>query len=781
MFAFVRSKLDSLFARTLLSFMILVMIVIVTITLFFSNLYSKTLYSQLSREQAKGLEMVSENIDNLFREMDQIYLNLEMNLDIDFFLSARASDSLVTNKARIQISNLRQINPYIHSIFAYNSVTDEYIVEGDLGFDVDGFLQRDAKFQKSVNDSRAIYLTKLKETEVSPTFLVDKASYVISMEFTNRSLNGEQQTVIINLDDTLLIRDYLSKSGDRLMLADDVGTLIAHSDIDKIGKSIRDTATFAEVSNSVKKSGDVIDEDGSRQSLTTFVKNRTTGWYVLGSTPYDSLVKPIQDKRNGLLAICLTILVLCLALIFFISRKLYNPLLRLTELFKRSQFHVESEASNDISLISRVYADTLQHMQSLEDRNRSSQQVMKENYLRRKLTAADLLESDDEETVGDETRNDFELNIVFERLYLCAIKIDGYSKLDGHGMTLYETVLIQSLTELLNDEFRYEAIQMPKGEIVLLINEASGAEDGFRQLLEKLAGVKDSIAVTIGITVSVGVSDPIDSLVDARQAYLQAQEMVQQRFVLGNNRIIYPQYVDETLTRSFVVPTEIEEKLVTAIKRNDRERFVECLEQMAHLLRGYVFADATQALFHALLVCITQMNQMINDENKKLGMRFGELNLIFTEMETLGQAKEWLLKQFDEYRKSLESIQHLKENKFYRKIEEAIQYIQNHYSDSNLSVEMLAEVAGYTPNYFSKLFKEMTGINSGEYIRKIRIGKAKELLRQGDHKVSDVAEVCGYINNSHFYSAFKKDVGMTPSAYREFAQAEKETKAGAEF
>jgi len=189
-----------------------------------------------------------------------------------------------------------------------------------------------------------------------------------------------------------------------------------------------------------------------------------------------------------------------------------------------------------------------------------------------------------------------------------------------------------------------------------------------------------------------------------------------------------------------------------------------------------VYADANQALFHILLVCITQMNQTINDENKKIGMKFGELNLIFTEMETLGQVKDWLLKQFDEYRKSLERIQNLKDNKFYRKIEEAIQYIQNNFSDSSLSVEALAEVAGYTPNYFSKLFKEMTGINSGEYIRKIRIGKAKELLLNQDYKVSEVAEICGYINSSHFYSAFKKDVGMTPSTYREFALAEKEAR-----
>ncbi|MFF2092957.1 AraC family transcriptional regulator [Paenibacillus sp. NPDC058174] len=769
MLSWFRLKNNSLFVRTLLSFTILVMIVIVTITLIFSNLYSTTLYSQISREQVKGLEMLSENVDNLFKEMDQIFLNLEINMDIELFLSSRSHDALTTNKARLQISNIRQINPYIHSIFVYNSVLQENIVEGEPGFDVESYLKRDASFQKSVNDSRTIYLTRLKESEVPPSFLTDKkAKYIISMEYTNRSVNGEQQTVVINLNDDLLVRDYLSKNGDLLMLVDADGNLVAHSNIDEIGQNIKDTPSFQAVKNSIAESGDVINKKGNDRTLTTFVINRTTGWYVLGSTPYQSLIQPIQDKRNELLGVCLSILLLCLALIFLISKKLYNPVQRLTELFKGSQFNVGSTASNDISLISQVYTETLQHMQSLENKNRDSQQLMKNNFLRKKLIA------DEPESAASQSSEDFKLRIDFDRLLLCVIKIDGYSQLDGQSAMVLESVLFQSVTELLNDEFRYEALQMPKGEIVLLINESESVEDGFPHLLAKLSSVKDSIAVTLDITITIGISNPIDAWGDCPNAYLQAQEMVKQRFVLGLNRIIYPQYVEEMLAHSFDLPTEIEQSLTAAIKRNDRERFVEGLENMAALLRGYVHADAMQALFHVLLVCITQMNQMLNDENKKLGMRFGELNLIFTEMETLGQAKHWLLTQFDEYQKSLESIQHLKENKFYRKIEETIQYIQNNYSDSNLSVEMLAEVAGYTPNYFSKLFKEMTGINSGEYIRKVRIGKAKELLKNDEHKVSDVAEICGYVNSSHFYSAFKKVVGMTPSAYREFALAEKE-------
>lgn len=152
-------------------------------------------------------------------------MHLEVNDDVHFFLASNISDPLTSNRARIQIRNIRQINPYIHSIFVYNSGSGEYISEGEPGFDGDGFIQQDETFHKSAEGNRAIYLTELKPTGSSPNFLTNRTmDYVISMEYTNRTLNGEQHSVVINLDEDLFVRDYLQKSGDELLIADSSGT-----------------------------------------------------------------------------------------------------------------------------------------------------------------------------------------------------------------------------------------------------------------------------------------------------------------------------------------------------------------------------------------------------------------------------------------------------------------------------------------------------------------------------------------------------------------------------
>src|SRR6476620_7388726 len=105
---------------------------------------------------------------------------------------------------------------------------------------------------------------------------------------------------------------------------------------------------------------------------------------------------------------------------------------------------------------------------------------------------------------------------------------------------------------------------------------------------------------------------------------------------------------------------------------------------MAYVLKSFVYTDAIQSFFHIFLFCITQMNKMINDKNIKLGLPFGSLNLIFSELETLDQAKIWLLQRFEDYCENIENLKQLKENKFFRKIEDTMQYIQENYRDNNM-------------------------------------------------------------------------------------------------
>lgn len=98
-------------------------------------------------------------------------------------------------------------------------------------------------------------------------------------------------------------------------------------------------------------------------------------------------------------------------------------------------------------------------------------------------------------------------------------------------------------------------------------------------------------------------------------------------------------------------------------------------------------------------------------------------------------------------------------------LQPAIDYLENHYDDSNLNNAMLSKQSCISEVYFRKLFKEEFGLSPKQYIQKIRINKAKELLRSEYLSVTTVAEMVGYSSIYNFSKAFKTQTGHTPSEY----------------
>lgn len=98
-------------------------------------------------------------------------------------------------------------------------------------------------------------------------------------------------------------------------------------------------------------------------------------------------------------------------------------------------------------------------------------------------------------------------------------------------------------------------------------------------------------------------------------------------------------------------------------------------------------------------------------------------------------------------------------------INKAIDFLRVNYNTS-IKLEDLAVKSFISKNYFSKLFKEVTGINFSDYIQRLRIEEACNLLEKTDLKVIDIASQVGIKDMKFFYEIFKKITGKTPSDYR---------------
>jgi len=103
-------------------------------------------------------------------------------------------------------------------------------------------------------------------------------------------------------------------------------------------------------------------------------------------------------------------------------------------------------------------------------------------------------------------------------------------------------------------------------------------------------------------------------------------------------------------------------------------------------------------------------------------------------------------------------------------IEEAVNWLESHFGE-DVSMDRLVAFMGYSRARFFALFREHTGSSPNEYLQRIRMRRAMEMLRQSSATAGEIASACGYADKGYFSRAFKRQTGYTPLGYRAMNQS----------
>ena len=104
--------------------------------------------------------------------------------------------------------------------------------------------------------------------------------------------------------------------------------------------------------------------------------------------------------------------------------------------------------------------------------------------------------------------------------------------------------------------------------------------------------------------------------------------------------------------------------------------------------------------------------------------------------------------------------------KKFDKISDSLEYLRHNYSNDDLTVTRLAEVANMSTKQFRRTFSDIYKMTPYTFLLDFRINEAKKLLKNTQNKLSDIALQCGFADLYSFSHSFKKNTGMTPSEYR---------------
>lgn len=279
---------------------------------------------------------------------------------------------------------------------------------------------------------------------------------------------------------------------------------------------------------------------------------------------------------------------------------------------------------------------------------------------------------------------------------------------------------------------------------------------------KQLGYIKEMITQYLGITVTIGAGSMVSSVDQVYLSYEHAYAALMSRFFAGNNQII----MDDShgVTYKDIKANEWikwEEKLMASI--DSPSEFENILDEICMTMEGArISIEKCQEIWKILVIAVFKKFVQLDES---IGEIFPDTFNVIEEMQhkkTIKEIKEWIMSLYNRCNQYIK--EQVSPNK--KHIKNAIRFIEEHYSLSDLSINMVCKEIYLSPSYLSSIFKKATGYSFIEYLTKYRLEKAKELLKYTGLKTYEVAEKVGYLDPQYFSTLFKKQFQQTPSEYR---------------
>ncbi|MEP7136768.1 MAG: response regulator [Chloroflexota bacterium] len=175
----------------------------------------------------------------------------------------------------------------------------------------------------------------------------------------------------------------------------------------------------------------------------------------------------------------------------------------------------------------------------------------------------------------------------------------------------------------------------------------------------------------------------------------------------------------------------------------------------SNLIKNYIFVDVVLAIA-----------KLVNDLGGEVDKVIPELNsieMIMSNIKTIEQLREQVYKILST---ALAFRDGKPKGQYKDLIRQAREYIECHYMDPELSLNIVAAQANLSASHFSVVFSQENGRTFKDHLTEIRINKAKELLRMTALRSTDIAYQVGYNDPHYFSSVFKKHTGLSPIEFR---------------
>lgn len=342
---------------------------------------------------------------------------------------------------------------------------------------------------------------------------------------------------------------------------------------------------------------------------------------------------------------------------------------------------------------------------------------------------------------------------------------EGYSEWEAESLELLEEFSSENTSAML---FRCNIFSYG----VLIKGQKETIEENTRSCVSEIQRIFDRKEQKRQWFVAAG--EPVERLSQIQKSYYSASRAFSQRYLYDENILYYDEMASmEKKNVTEDDSTYLQKVDVNALNPAILQKFLSngLLEETENFVKDYFYAIGQEPLESLVFRNYVTLNVRFSVMSflKEIGCDTRTLEQEDTE-DVLSESSKSLENAIAYAEKIISQAIALRDqnsgNKNRSILKTAVDFIDSHYMEEDMSLNKAANAANVSANHFSALFSQNMGQTFIEYLTNLRMNKAKEYLRCTSMRSSEIAGEIGYKDAHYFSYLFKKTQGMTPSDYR---------------
>ncbi|MCU6712560.1 helix-turn-helix domain-containing protein [Paenibacillus sp. J5C_2022] len=741
------------FYHYLFSYILLVAMLLILVGWVVYRTFISTLVQDVQNGMEQSLNMVKESFDVRITEMRDMAEHISSNpLLTPYKMNNKGYGAY---QAIEELKKYNSTNNFIDDVFVYYNTNSSSLLYAASGsYNVESFFGyineyenwTSSAFMKLVNDMTLPIMRPLETVSQQRLTTRQYATYLYPIDKDSSATLG---VVFYLIEENALkkeIQHILRNYQGIVYILNENNEKIAHF---QNKQSSEDVETLYERSRYLEMEEPYhLVELNQKDYSVIKLKSTENGWSYVTVMPTDQFFNKVNKSRNIFILMIFSVSILGMLMAIAFSIRNYKPVRMLSgDLGKMDK--------ENKGLIGQLKSQTM---------------ALKEQYL--------------QTIIRGKVRNRAELaevvsmsNLQLDKPYFAVMifQIDDYNQFVNENskqtQTLFKYSIAKAVEELSEEAGSgYSLELMNDGCVVLLLNLNEGYNN--HGYLMKLANeARQFINQYYHFTVTIGISDISNDLLQINQSFLNANYAVRYRFVQGSNQIISYDYVKTIENIGYTYPVSLVEQIGNAIKQGNSDEVNDLIVETINWIRDKKMSvEAAESIgvdiINTIIKSVVDIN--ITFEEKKV-QSFKRLDI--TQLETIEQLQTELT---DFCMKVCLIVRSKKESKNFVLLDNLTRYVNSNYCDPLISLDKISSEFGISASYATRFFKDQTGTSLMHHIDQLRMKKAKQLLLSTNETLKEIINQIGYVDTTNFIRKFKKNEGVTPIQYRGLAKVQTE-------